>query len=109
MAKLIKLENQESLDRYKGQSYLLWFTADWCGPCKRLKPFVEEILPRLPVDILIVDLTEDVETGSFIDNIRTGYQIRGIPSIQYIKGTEYFNLTEFFQKFQSHIILKLLQ
>ena len=37
------------------------FYADWCGPCKKLMPFLEDIVSRHRLCLLKVDIDESVE------------------------------------------------
>lgn len=54
---------------------LLYFGATWCGPCRMLRPVVEQISKEKPdFDILKVDVDEAKE-------IADEYNVRGIPAL----------------------------
>ncbi len=38
------LNNSEEYNTYKNEQNILIFTADWCGPCVRIKPFINETI-----------------------------------------------------------------
>ncbi len=38
------LNNSEEYNTYKNEKNILIFTADWCGPCVRIKPFINETI-----------------------------------------------------------------
>lgn len=54
---------------------LLHFTAEWCMPCKRLKPMLDELLPNYP-DIVYNSINVD----SNID-ITNDYSVQSIPTM----------------------------
>ena len=60
------------------------FTATWCGPCKRIKPIVDEFISKLPEDCNFhdIDIDETLELYTFFKNKRI---VNGIPSILYWK------------------------
>jgi thioredoxin 1 len=65
---------------------LLYFGAEWCGPCKQLKKRLDEaetikIMPKLVVGYLDVD---DDENSSFVKK----YKIESLPTQIYIKLNE---------------------
>ena len=51
---------------------LLYFSADWCGPCKQLGPIMEE-LSREGVNVqkINIDTNQDAADGFNIRNIPT--------------------------------------
>jgi len=66
-------ENEEK----QSKSYtLLFFTASWCGPCKRIYPFIQEIQSKIDNSILSVQKI-DIDNDSSL--IKT-YNIRSVPS-----------------------------
>ena len=74
------------LDNYNNAVILLYFGAEWCGPCKQLKKRLDEpdtmqIMPNLVVGYLDVD---DEENSSRIKK----YKISSLPTQIYIKLNE---------------------
>ncbi len=53
---------------------VLYFTADWCGPCKRVRPIVEEI-NRESQDIKFQIIDVDIET-----ELAKQFQVASIPT-----------------------------
>ena len=51
------------------------FTASWCGPCKSLKPILEEMTTRYNVDYGIMDISENSEFA----------RSKGVQSIPYVE------------------------
>ena len=53
---------------------LIHFTADWCQPCKKMAPLIEEYLNNNPG---IIYTKVDVDTDSaFVEE----YSVRGVPT-----------------------------
>lgn len=53
---------------------LLHFTAEWCGPCKMMKPIIDEIVSEHEeLDYIAIDIDENRDTA--ID-----YEIMGVPT-----------------------------
>lgn len=42
-------------------SNILYFTADWCNPCKKVRPIVEEINKDSAVKFQIIDVDSEIE------------------------------------------------
>lgn len=40
--------------------HLLYFTADWCNPCQRTKPFAEELISE-GANIKFIDADSEIE------------------------------------------------
>lgn len=61
---------------------LLYFAADWCAPCKQMKPILEEFSSENP-DILVVkiDVDEDFEAAAAM-------KISSVPTFVVIKNDE---------------------
>lgn len=62
---------------------LVDFWAEWCGPCKQIAPFVEEISEEFATDLEVVklDISENQMTPS-------QFGVRGIPTLILFKGGE---------------------
>lgn len=62
---------------------LLKFEADWCGPCKAMKPMIEDI--ARDYDGRLTVATMDVDA-----NNQTPYRfgVRGVPTVMLFKGGE---------------------
>jgi len=63
-------------------SHVLYFTADWCNPCKKVKPIVEEINKDSVTKFQMIDVDSEVELAK-------KFEIRSVPTFILIKnGTE---------------------
>ena len=54
--------------------HILYFTAEWCNPCKKVKPIVEE-LNRESVDTRF----QIIDADSEIDLVKS-FEVRSIPT-----------------------------
>jgi thiol-disulfide isomerase/thioredoxin len=64
------------------------FSATWCGPCKQIKPYVDQYAAQMPqhVRIIHVDVDESIEVFSFFKNKKMA---NGIPAmLAYFKGND---------------------
>lgn len=64
---------------------LIDFYATWCGPCKMIAPFVEEIANENP-DIKVGKIDVDEEGA-----LATAFGIVSIPTLVVVKGGEVVN------------------
>lgn len=63
---------------------LLYFSADWCAPCKRMKPIVKQFIEDNP-DILFVDIDVDEEYEHAQE-----FRISSVPTTVVVKDGEEF-------------------
>ena len=50
---------------------LLYFTATWCGPCKRFKPIMENLSAQIPVQFIDIDTNKSMVKKYGITSVPT--------------------------------------
>jgi len=60
---------------------LVDFWAEWCGPCRKVAPVLEEIASELGEKIEIVKLDIDANPST-----TTTYQVMSVPTLTLFKG-----------------------
>jgi thioredoxin 1 len=61
-----------------------YFTADWCAPCKKVRPIVEEINKDSTVKFKIIDVDSEME-------LVKAFEIKSVPTFIIIKDSEIVN------------------
>jgi thioredoxin 1 len=78
---------------------VFYFTADWCGPCKKVRPIVEEI-KRERSDVLFqiidVDTEKELVQKFEIASVPTFILFKNEKSIDRISGAQTKNSLELF-------------
>ena len=54
-------------------SHVLYFTADWCNPCKKVKPIVEEMNKDSIIKFQMIDVDLEME-------LTKKFEIRSVPT-----------------------------
>lgn len=63
-----------------------YFTADWCNPCKKVRPVVEEINQDSPVKFQLIDVDSELD-------LVKAFEIKSVPTFILIKDGEVVNRT----------------
>lgn len=62
--------------------HVLYFTADWCNPCKKVKPIVEELnREQIIAKFFIIDVDIEMEMAS-------DFEIKSIPTFVLIENNK---------------------
>ena len=74
----------------KSQYIIFYFTASWCGPCKRVYPDLLKIKKQIdPNDILIFKI--DIDNDNDNDEICSKCSIRSVPSFLLFKDRTFID------------------
>ena len=66
---------------------LLHFTAEWCQPCRMMKPMIESLLEEYSdIEYVPIDIDQNVETAQ-------DYQIQSIPTFILFDGDQAVRVT----------------
>ena len=78
----ITKENFESVVNESGKTVLIDFWATWCGPCKMIAPFIEEIAAERD-DVIVgkIDVDQEME-------LAMQFRITSIPTLVLLKNGE---------------------
>ena len=58
---------------------ILYFTADWCNPCKQTKPIIEELnREQIMAKFFIIDVDSEIEMAK-------DFEIRSVPTFVVMK------------------------
>ena len=61
---------------------ILYFTADWCNPCKQTKPIVEELnREQIMAKFFIIDVDSEIE-------MTKDFEVRSIPTFIVMKDNK---------------------
>jgi thioredoxin 1 len=61
---------------------ILYFTADWCNPCKKTKPIVDQLnTEQIMAKFFIIDVDSDIERTK-------DFEIRSVPTFVVMKDNK---------------------
>jgi len=77
--------------------HVFYFTADWCGPCKKVRPIVEELTKDgYSFQIIDVDIEKELVKKFEISSVPTFILFKNEKSIKRISGAQTKNELENF-------------
>jgi thioredoxin 1 len=93
----VLLENME-----KKVLSLLYFTASWCGPCQKIKPFLKELSESLKVEgkyniefyMIDIDKNEEFSDKCNIRSVPTFFIMNGKDLLGNLNGADKTKLSE---------------
>lgn len=103
MSKVIEVtqENFREIVVESDKPVIVDFWAEWCGPCKKLGPIIEEVAEELGEQVTIAKVNVDEQR-----TLGAMFQIMSIPAVLFFKGGE--KVDEFVGvRPRSHIMAKL--
>ena len=59
MAKQLKNSAEFQTILQQNKPVLVDFYADWCGPCKIIKPYIDELAEKYPDDLKVIRIDTD--------------------------------------------------
>ena len=61
---------------------ILYFTAEWCNPCKKTKPIVEQLnTEQIIAKFFIIDVDSDIERTK-------DFEVRSVPTFVVLKDNK---------------------
>jgi thioredoxin 1 len=81
MALQVTDSNFDELVLNSGKPALVDFWAEWCGPCRMIAPYVEQIAEEYKDKAVVAKVDVDSCPG-----IAARYGIRNIPTVLFFKG-----------------------
>ena len=77
--------------------HVFYFTADWCGPCKKVRPIVEELIKDgYSFQIIDVDIEKELVEKFEITSVPTFILFKNEKSVKRISGAQTKNQLEIF-------------
>lgn len=83
MALQVNDSNFEEVVLQSDKPVMVDFWAEWCGPCRMIAPFVEEMSKEYEEKALVVKCDVDDSPG-----VATKFGIRNIPTVLFFKNGE---------------------
>ena len=75
------------IEEHKGKPTFVDFYAEWCGPCKIIKPMVEKACKDNGFNFIAVNVDDN-------ENLQEEYNVQGVPYIVlFLKGKKVFDFS----------------
>ena len=76
---------------------VFYFTADWCGPCKKVRPVVEDMIREgFHIQIIDVDIEKELVKNFEITSVPTFILFENEKQLDRISGAQTKNSLELF-------------
>lgn len=76
-----------------GQVVLLYFTAKWCGPCKKIKPVVQQLQSEYASKLAVFAI--DIDTVDAGDHkLMIHFDIKSVPSFIFVRQNQVVAVTK---------------
>ena len=69
----------------QNETVMLYFTAEWCGPCKQIAPKIAELSDNNPSVAFVKIIADETENAQEIFN---EFSVRAVPSFVFIQNGE---------------------
>ena len=89
--------------------FIIKMGADWCGPCKKIASFVDNMIEHAPPNsqIAVIDIDECFELYAYLKNKK---MVNGIPALLcYYKGNEHYAPDDFISGTDENEISKFFE
>ena len=71
---------EELTNMKKNEVLLVKFSAEWCKPCKKIKPFVDNMYNSFPNNIIIVEIDIDESLDLYMI-FKSKKMLTGVPTL----------------------------
>ena len=82
------LSSINNLNHFSNQNsnklILIKFTADWCRPCKLIKPFIEKKLEAYPETLYLEVSVDDDENAEIVEH----FSVKAMPTFVFLENAK---------------------
>jgi thiol-disulfide isomerase/thioredoxin len=75
-------------ESYMEKRTIVYFSAEWCTPCKKLAPLLDKVIRKYAEDITVMKVDADVEKS-----LASFYNIQSVPTFVLLKTISDWEVT----------------